>query len=540
MIQALQRMVGPFSIPAKVTPLTKMIPEQERDEFNDKVFNGIIRLTPEMIELINNGEPVYAVPKRSIDYIVSSQDLDDWESLLERLYHLLNNLNKIAGNIRKVNYYKIINLNFQDKVIQDRHNKLQEKLLDKTTEEVDPQSKMVDVKKIENLKKHLMALGFVAGGALSSLVTEDLSGLTTGSVHKKGASIAKMLMDRYGLTDVQAAAMVGNFIRESGLVPYNVENSSPYDAQEPLPPPFGTPRTGYGWAQWTGSRLNDFLQKFLGGGPNVRGKAANDGDNWKMLTYELDGPYNHVIQGLRSYNDVVQATIYAELEYEGASIKANDERINAARGVLKELRQKASGSIVLPELFKHHVIKFDTNNKTTMLSHFIVDKPTIIDMDNVREPLIIIPIGRPIGRSILRILFQRPFAMIEDRFYRTIQQQSSPYDDGVKQESVIKNNTITVPELSITDDTTENISNINPQSFFDYNQEQIFTQLPNVVDYMTDFDVEESKTYNDIFVSPVSLFETKKTNIDTITTKTNDIFDKDIIIFTQDIFVTEE
>jgi hypothetical protein len=148
MIQALQRMVGPFSIPAKVTPLTKMIPEQERDEFNDKVFNGIIRLTPEMIELINNGEPVYAVPKRSIDYIVSSQDLDDWESLLERLYHLLNNLNKIAGNIRKVNYYKIINLNFQDKVIQDRHNKLQEKLLDKTTEEVDPQSKMVDVKKI--------------------------------------------------------------------------------------------------------------------------------------------------------------------------------------------------------------------------------------------------------------------------------------------------------------------------------------------------------------------------------------------------------
>lgn len=540
MIQALQRMVGPFSIPAKVTPLTKMIPEQERDEFNDKVFNGIIRLTPEMIELINNGEPVYAVPKRSIDYIVSSQDLDDWESLLERLYHLLNNLNKIAGNIRKVNYYKIINLNFQDKVIQDRHNKLQEKLLDKTTEEVDPQSKMVDVKKIENLKKHLMALGFVAGGALSSLVTEDLSGLTTGSVHKKGASIAKMLMDRYGLTDVQAAAMVGNFIRESGLVPYNVENSSPYDAQEPLPPPFGTPRTGYGWAQWTGGRLNVFLQKFLGGGPNVRGKAANDGDNWKMLTYELDGPYNHVIQGLRSYNDVVQATIYAEREYEGASIKANDERINAARGVLKELRQKASGSIVLPELFKHHVIKFDTNNKTTMLSHFIVGKPTIIDMDNVREPLIIIPIGRPIGRSILRILFQRPFAMIEDRFYRTIQQQSSPYDDGVKQESVIKNNTITVPELSITDDTTENISNINPQSFFDYNQEQIFTQLPNVVDYMTDFDVEESKTYNDIFVSPVSLFETKKTNIDTITTKTNDIFDKDIIIFTQDIFVTEE
>lgn len=540
MIQALQKMVGPFPSPAKVIPLTKMIPDREKDQFNDKVFSGIVRLTPEMIELISEGKSVYAVPKKSVDYIVSSEELDDWESLLEKLYHLLNNLNKIAGNIRKVNYNKIINLNFEDKVIRDRHNKLQEKLLDRTTEEVEPQTEMVDVKKIENLKKHLMAMGFVVGGALSSLVTEDLSGLTTGSVHKKGASIAKMLMDRYGLTDVQAAAMVGNFIRESGLVPYNVENSSPYDAQEPLPPPFGTPRTGYGWAQWTGGRLNVFLQKFLGGSPGVRGKAANDGDNWKMLTYELDGPYKHVIQGLKSYNDVVQATIYAEREYEGASIKANDERINAARGVLKELRQKASGSIVLPEIFNHHVIKFDTDNKTTMLSHFIVDKPTIIDMEHVKEPLVIIPIGRPIGRSILKILFQRPFAMIEDRFYRMIQQQSSQNEDTVKQKPVIKNTTITTTPPSIEYDTTESISHINFESFFDNNLTQTLTELSGTLEYSIDSGVEASETYNDIFVSPVSLFETKKTNIDTITTKTNDIFDKNIVIFTQDIFVTEE
>lgn len=540
MIQALQRMVGPFSTPTKVTPLTKMIPERERDQFNDKVFNGIVRLTPEMIEIISDGEPIYAVPKRSVDYIVTSEELDDWQSLLERLTYLLNNLNKLVGNIRKVNYNKILNLNFEDKVIQDRHNKLQEKLLDRTTEEIEPQTEMVDAKKLENLKKHLIGLGFVAGGALSSLVTEDLSGLQTGSIHKKGADIAKMLMDRYGLTDVQAAAMVGNFIRESGLVPYNVENSSPYDAQEPLPPPFGTPRTGYGWAQWTGGRLNVFLQKFLGGGPGVRGKAANDGDNWKMLTYELDGPFNHVIQGLKTHNDIVQATIYAEAEYERASIKANDERINAARGVLKELRQLATGAIVLPELFKQHTIRFDTDNKTTMLSHFIVDKPTIIDMNDVKEPLIIIPTGRPIGRSILRILFERPFAMIEDRISKMFYQQShqQPYNE---QKPSVKNISINQSTQIEPSYTSNNIVDIQPTNFFDYDLPDTSDDYLSIITLDADVEFPDGNiTYNKTFSLPAEIYDVKKTNIDSIQTKTNDIFDKNVIIYTQDIFVTEE
>lgn len=64
------------------------------------------------------------------------------------------------------------------------------------------------------------------------------------------------------LKDFQAAAMVGNFVgesrlravREAGVGPASVRALPP-----DVPPPRGTPRVGFGWAQWTGSRLNSFL-----------------------------------------------------------------------------------------------------------------------------------------------------------------------------------------------------------------------------------------------------------------------------------------
>lgn len=531
MIKPLQRLVGPFSKPIKITPLTKMVNRRDDyEKYNSLVsFNNITAFTPELLEMQAIGQEIYAIPKSQKHSLVTEEDVDDYSYLLQRFDAMLNSLMKTMMGVRKQVHRKIVNLELGKREDYRRYNILKEKLLDKTdeVEEIEAKTELTDKEKIQKLKQTLSAMGFVAGGAMASLITEDLTGLQTGNVHKKGASIAKMLMQRYGLTDIQSAAIVGNFIRESGLVPHNVENSSPYDAQEPLPPPWGTPRTGYGWAQWTGGRLNVFLEKFLGGGPNKRGKAANDGDNWKMLTYELDGPYNHVIQGLKGYTDITQATIYAEREYEGALIKANDERINAARGVLKEVRQmKASGGIVIPEIIPNYIINYDTNRKNSLLSNFIVDRPTIIDVSKVGEPLVVIPTERPIGKMILKMIFDKPFKKIEESFRSNLlgKNKDSFVSTLVKPKQSQEKPSTVVPETKIS--TTLSKQSSAPK-------------LANI-----DLDPNEEIEYNYEETMPVDIlrpsFNRQENIIDITENKTEDILDstsQNVIIFTQDIFV---
>lgn len=542
MIKPLQKMVGPFGTPIKIKALTPMIPKSEQQSNLRDRFNGIVPFSLDMLRLEDIQESSYIVPKQDVKFIVEHNDIDDWKKLLGMFDALLGNVMKLLNNIRRENYTKITYLKNEEQEIERRHNKLQEKLLDLTqkNDKIDAKTEMTDTEKIEKLKKTLVDMGFVAGGAMASLITEDLKGLKTGSVHKKGASIAKMLMSRYGLTDVQAAAIVGNFIRESGLVPYNVENSSPYDSQEPLPPPWGTPRTGYGWAQWTGGRLNIFLEKFLGGGPDKRGKAANDGDNWRMLTYELDGPYNYVIQGLKNYTDITQATIYAEENYEGSLIKANDERINAAKGVLKEVREmKASGGIVISELFHDYKINYNTYNKDTLLSNFIVDKPTIVSMKDIGEPLVIIPTERSIGKTILKILFERPFQQIERTFERIKREEKDKERKLNPENSQSQTNRTTIQPTNsmvgstspsrITSSQSENQQTLSATSEDeDVNDITITPQTSSQ---------EQMKIPNMIPIS--SRNNTQKTIIDNVSQSTTDVFDIPMILV-QDYYVLEE
>jgi hypothetical protein len=541
MIKPLQRIVGPYGKPIKIKALTPMIPRGESQYDTKGAFNGIVPFSPNMLKLEEHEESSYIIPKQEIQYLVEHNDMEDWKKLLGMFDGLLGNMMRLLNNIRRENYTKITYLKIEEQEIERRHNKLQEKLLDLTqkNDEIDAKTEMTDSEKIEKLKKILTEMGFVAGGAMATLITEDLTGLKTGNVHKRGASIAKMLMQRYGLTDVQAAAIVGNFIRESGLVPDNVENSSSYDAQEPLPPPYGAYPVGYGWAQWTGGRLNTFIEKFLGGGPNKRGKAANDGDNWKMLTYELDGPYNHVIQGLKSYTDITQATIYAEREYEGALIKANDERIAAAKGVLKEIREmKASGAIVLPSLFNEHKIIYDTFTKNTLLSNFIVDRPTIINMKDVGEPLVIIPTERPIGQNILKILFEKPFQKIEQTFTRlnSDKNEKEKFKNPENSQSQITRTTIKPTRSMVGSTSPSSITNSQTD-----NQQSSYTKQPETItktDNITST-IEPPEQKIPEMIPVQSKINTQQTVIDNVSKSTSDIFEIPMILV-QDYYVLEE
>ena len=97
----------------------------------------------------------------------------------------------------------------------------------------------------------------------------------------KGVQIAKRLQQDMNISAAAASGIVGNLMLESGLQPDNVENGKGFSDGPISNIPAGTPRVGYGYGQWTGSRLESF-RKWL----TDRGKAdkpATDEDNYQYL-----------------------------------------------------------------------------------------------------------------------------------------------------------------------------------------------------------------------------------------------------------------
>ena len=79
-------------------------------------------------------EKHYLVPKNQMDVLVSDEDVDDWNYLLERFNNLLANLTKLLNNVRKVDYHRIVYNKLLEREIENRKIKLTEKLLEKTEE----------------------------------------------------------------------------------------------------------------------------------------------------------------------------------------------------------------------------------------------------------------------------------------------------------------------------------------------------------------------------------------------------------------------
>jgi hypothetical protein len=425
MIKPLQRMVGPYGKPVKIKALTPMIPGGESQYDTKGAFNGIVPFSPDMLKLEEREETSYIIPKQEIQYLVEHNDMEDWKKLLGMFDGLLGNMMRLLNNIRRENYTKISFLKIEEQEIERRHNKLQEKLLDLTqkNDDIDAKTEMTDSEKIEKLKKTLSAMGFAAGAAAVVAGTVMLNG----NIKQKGAQLAKQLMSDLGITDFQAAGIVGNLLSEGfgKGIPDDIQDGT-YSRESGPPPDYGTRGIGYGWAQWTNGgnngpedRLNKFIIR-LGGGPGKQARAATDSDNYSYLLDDFRTGYSSVINVLKSTTNVTDAARIILTKYEKPRNQSESVvQGRAAQGntILQEMK-KASGAIVLPELFNEHKITYDTFRKNTLLSNFIVDRPTIINMKDVGEPLVIIPTERPIGQNILKILFERPFQKIEETFAR--------------------------------------------------------------------------------------------------------------------------
>jgi hypothetical protein len=187
------------------------------------------------------------------------------------------------------------------------------------------------------------------GGTAADLSAMGVAG--AGSKEKSAAAqIAVALKSALGITDAQAAGIVGNLMRESGLNPRINEGGA-----------VGLPREvgGYGLAQWTGSRQSDLI-RFAGG----RGRAGNMETQLRFLVSELMGPESKSLTQLKTAQSPEQAAYLFDKFYERSGVKAMGERKANARQVFGEIAGRGP-SAGLAEYGQQLREQIDANAKIT-------------------------------------------------------------------------------------------------------------------------------------------------------------------------------
>ena len=128
----------------------------------------------------------------------------------------------------------------------------------------------------------------------------------------------------FGLTDFQAAGVVGSIGRECGGFS-QLRELGPHG--HPLPEGQG----GYGWCQWTGSRARSFMLFSHQNHLDWQSYEAN----WGYLRYELVGEYHPVVVALRKCADLKEAVIEFEKHYERAGVVAMGDRLDWAERAMR-------------------------------------------------------------------------------------------------------------------------------------------------------------------------------------------------------------
>ena len=155
-----------------------------------------------------------------------------------------------------------------------------------------------------------------------------------------GARVSKRLMKDFGLSDFQAAGVSGNFLNEG----MSQGTGDMREGGVRGVPTYNGPRTmGYGWAQWTnteGGGPNDRLNKALIYlGMKDKPRAWTNEDNYKVLKWELQGPYKSVIDQMKNAKSVDEATMIWLTKFEGINDGTGPKRINSAKQVLPKIAQ---------------------------------------------------------------------------------------------------------------------------------------------------------------------------------------------------------
>ena len=520
----------------KIRALTKMIPAAKvKQELKNFAAMFVPIIPPWMLEF-EQDEKHYLVPRNQMDVLVSDEDVDDWHYLLERFNNLLANLTKLLNNVRKIDYHKIVYNKLLEREIVNRKIKLTEKLLEKTEEkEEEAKSKLSPNISDLELGNFFTVLAGLAAGAIGS--ADPLDAATIKDAKTSGADLVAAAhlatLEASGAQNVADAFQV--MLNRAKKEPLSVvitksEQFSPYSAAI-----YGTSADKdavnlYGHLNVTKKEIFEIAAK-----PN----------GLQLLVERFDG-----------YGDAAIAQqVLDDFKSEGPLSQASAEFVGGAEyfmgyetGGLNERRRGpggnyfrdaySTGAIILPQLFDvKHNIYYNVNDKTDDLAQFIVDRPTVVDMQTVGEPLIVIPTERPIGQQILNILFKQPFKKVEMIFERSKKEQQS------KAQTPIQNNTTSITRSPIPTSSRPESNYLERKqqqsSLYDDVKVESITRDTSADSIQNSLMKIDSKVSN---LTRRSQTTTRRaiSNIDTVSQKTQNVFGAKVILMTQDIYATEE
>jgi hypothetical protein len=528
--------------PPKIKALTEIIPAKKQQSKLRNVVGMFSPIVPPWLLELEYEEKNYILAKSQLEMIVADEDINDWTYLLERFNGLIGNLIKVLDNIRRVNYHKIVADKLFEQEIQTRKLKITEKLLEKVNERKD--NKKSDDEKSNNLAVAATAL-IAAGGlgyAASRVYDPDMP-----PADADYTKIAGYLMRKYDLEDYQASAIVGVWMNE-GMGkgrPDDIEDSYAAQYGDFGPPPIGSSRVGYGWAQWTnmapGGRL-DQVANAIG----VTDRPWTNSDNLRAFDWELGKLFPGMMEELKDTSDVAEATeVFTTIYEAGGDLQPYfdmhgpdflQRRLDSASSVYNGLQKEAAGAILIPQLLDTPIIY---NDPTKSIGDLIIDRPTIVDVAEVGEPVVVIPTERPIGKEVLNILFKEPFRKIEEIFERKYSQETKARSPIQIQNNITSINRTSIPK------SPDQKSSYNPDMKMDTPIDVKSAIISKYDPSLASGPISEvfSEAHSTIQSTIVpSIFSSPKqvSNIDTVAQRTENVFGPPIILLTQDIYATEE
>jgi hypothetical protein len=162
-----------------------------------------------------------------------------------------------------------------------------------------------------------------------------------GPVYEKGAQIAKILENRLGIKDYQAAAIVGNMIQESSLVPDKLQGGAKGTLQEAM-----SKGIGYSYPQWTDpGRQRKFAEYMESKGHDWKTKGATDD---LALGYVIEEFPTYMSSVFTNTKDVASASNWVLTNYEGPADKGpreQNERTTDSASVLAKMARGGSAPI---------------------------------------------------------------------------------------------------------------------------------------------------------------------------------------------------
>ena len=165
-----------------------------------------------------------------------------------------------------------------------------------------------------------------AGAATGAFSTQPQQGQLSDAEGKQMAvNVAHRLMNDFGLTKEQAAGVAGNLWHESAGMNSNVNEIG----SDPNSPTYGAPNStqfGYGWAQWTGNRKDDFLAFSKANGLDPASPAAN----YAMLANELQNSESGTLPELKKAQTPEDAATTFRSVFERAANPVDEKRMQAA------------------------------------------------------------------------------------------------------------------------------------------------------------------------------------------------------------------